>query len=132
MSRARKMSMYERDIYNEAQALYKQAQAKRDRALRLYEDRLKAEADLVTKKERLERVKAKQIEDFSKGIENVCKALGEAVKVNGMTIEAGLVFDRQTEGHKVKLLTVATSTRPLLLADIFATAGKGFSWTIKS
>lgn len=130
------MSMYERDIYNEAQALYKQAQAKRDRALRLYEDRLKAEADLVTsvkhEKERLERVKGKQIEDFSKGIENVCKALGDSVKINGMTIEAGLVFDRQTEGHKVKLFTVATSTRPLLLADVFAIAGKGFSWNIKS
>jgi uncharacterized protein YeaC (DUF1315 family) len=132
------MNSSERFIYNQGQALTRQAHEKRDQATKMYNARVRLEAEQAEhakqEGERLVRVKEKRRADFSREIENVCRALGDAVKANGMTIEAGLVIDRSFAGQStgVKLFTMASTNLPRMLADVYAVAGRGFRWEIKS
>lgn len=128
------MTYQERAIYNEAQALYLKAQQTRDKANAMYNDRMKAEAEEAKSKSAKaeEDRKLAMRQKFSNQINNICVALGEACKKEGVQIYGGELYSR-TEPNEKLIFTVHSSfIFPRLSADVYAVANKGFRWEIKS
>jgi hypothetical protein len=138
MSKARKMNIIERRVYNQAQALYKKAQEERDRAIKMYEDRLKGEADELKRKRELKEAADKaaekdaQVQAFSVKINNLCVALGAEAKKQFLSIDGGPDSMWGIDARGVKIFTVVSNAHPRMMADVYAVARKGFRWEIKS
>jgi hypothetical protein len=132
------MTPYEKGIYNEAQSLYLQAKAKKEEAYRIMEERLKAQEQkkLEADKVKAEADKALKRQAFSNKINNICMALGDAVKKEYLVIDGGQVSGANLwgvgHGKSEKLLfTVNQNSFPRMTADIYAVDGLGFRWEIK-
>jgi hypothetical protein len=129
------MTWGERQVYNEAQALYQKAKAKRDEAYRMQDVRLKQAEEVKAKLSAAaeEAKKAADRQNFSNKINALCLALGEAAKREGLTIDAGMIAHGAWVSHNSEkhIMTVhSTWLGRRYKAEIYAVANKGFRWEI--